>query len=371
LPIPLTEAYFETSVPKPLVHDREVFMARMDTHHSRLYYTAKAFPPATTSPFSNHVEKASPRARRPINAAPSSFHAHRFTNAPQRQSSAPATANRSTRKRSASGGGGDVIYPLVLHVPRGLQSDVSVWCHVVHRHACVLVNATFVASVPTHLWQSRQFFTAVATGLRELVVWNAGGNHDLHRAHSLSVFSPVVARFLLELRNHAALFKYILESWPSGRGVASKTVAASVGLQQFEFIRLFLQPSETAPSANLDLQSVSESFVPLLRNDIDFALYIIHRVATALPNDALLAFAESVRHDWDVCLAAVTYNGATLEHVPRNFRRSVAMCRTAIQPRSCIVTCTLGDAILDECTLVCNSTRNHSMRNPPIRRNQY
>jgi hypothetical protein len=31
LPIPLTEAYFETSVPKPLIHDRQVFLARMDT----------------------------------------------------------------------------------------------------------------------------------------------------------------------------------------------------------------------------------------------------------------------------------------------------------------------------------------------------
>jgi hypothetical protein len=31
LPIPLTEAYFETSVPKPLIHDRQVLLARMDT----------------------------------------------------------------------------------------------------------------------------------------------------------------------------------------------------------------------------------------------------------------------------------------------------------------------------------------------------
>jgi hypothetical protein len=95
LPIPLTEAYFETSVPKTLIHDRDVFLARMDTHHSRLYYTAKAL---LTTPFNNHSQQASLLRHRPTNSAPSSssyFHPHRFTNAsPQRQSTASARAHR-------------------------------------------------------------------------------------------------------------------------------------------------------------------------------------------------------------------------------------------------------------------------------------
>jgi hypothetical protein len=103
-----------------------------------------------------------------------------------------------------------------------------------------LVDAVFVASVPTHLWQSVDFFTATCTGLREFVVWNAGNNYCVQRvSHSLSVLNPVVARFSLKLRNHAALFKDILESWPLDSGAACTNEAASVGLQQFDSFVFF------------------------------------------------------------------------------------------------------------------------------------